>query len=234
LAHAAEKAGPPIATGLWRGFKDAPIWAKVVAGGIVLKSLGLGGGRRGANQGGPFMTAGGLAAATFRSGFDAGLSKLSTKGGVIGKVATFFSGRGSTPTNPLFVKDVAGLPGKKPDKLLDVAKKVLPVGAAGAAGIAAPVAAVGLPLIGGVGLGMLIPEQPRNPNLSPHGPTRGRGPEQHGPFALEQPFDFGMGRFPTLQSGGGAWVTSPISIQIDGQEIAKVVARAAVRRASTK
>jgi tape measure domain-containing protein len=115
LAHAFEKAGPPLAEGLWKGFKAAPVWAKVLGVGLVLRWFGLGGGGGGGGRigrAGPFGMAGGLAAATFRQGFDAGLVKLSTRGGPIGKVAAFFTGRGSSPANPLYVVDVAGrLPG---------------------------------------------------------------------------------------------------------------------------
>jgi hypothetical protein len=113
LAEGFKEVGGTAAGALWEGFKAAPLWTKVLGAGFVAKALFGGGGRGGGmggigSRGGSFGVAGGLAARAFKTAFEAGAIKLSTGSGLTAKVATFFTGRGTTPANPLFVADVAG------------------------------------------------------------------------------------------------------------------------------
>ena len=112
VAEGLKDVGGIAASALWTGFKEAPLWAKVLGAGFVAKAIfGGGGGAGGGGAGGKygaFTSAGGLAARAFRTAFEMGAIKLSVLKGSIGKVAGFFTQRGSTPANPIFVADIAG------------------------------------------------------------------------------------------------------------------------------
>ena len=110
IAEGLKDVGGEAASALWTGFKEAPLWAKVLGAGFVAKALFGGGGGAGGMGGksGPFALAGSLGAKAFKTAFEAGAIKMSTGKGIAAKVATFFTGRGTTPANPLFVADVAG------------------------------------------------------------------------------------------------------------------------------
>ena len=119
IAEGLKDVGVAGAKALWTGFREAPLWAQVLGAGFVAKAIfgGTGGGGSGslASSRGPFGLAGALAAKGFKTAFEAGAIRLSTLSGALGKVATIFTARGSTPANPIFVKDIAfGVPGGKP------------------------------------------------------------------------------------------------------------------------
>jgi tape measure domain-containing protein len=224
LVEGVGKSASTAAQAFVNAWIKAPAWLHIAGGGWFLKKLGL---------------------------FD----RKGKGGGVLGGAL-----RGAVPTKPMYVHvvnsvgkgggggtTVVGDPSKggkggRFGKAGKTVGKVLRFG--GRAIEAVAVADIASSILSGKSI--FDPKNPlyqamnslsaeRNPNLSPTGPLRGRGPEQFGPSSSPQPpVDFGMGRVPMLQAPPPDWITSPISISIDGQEIAKVVARAAVRRQSTK
>lgn len=257
VVHAFQVAGPQAANAIWRGFRDAPLWTKAVGVGFLLTRFGLPGGGGGGRGGGAFGRAGGLGAAAFRAGFDMAVGKLSMGRGIVAKIATIFTGRGSTPANPLFVSDVAGIAGVGGKG--GAAARWLAPAVTGIASIAIPLA---LGALATYGIWRLLHSGSGGPpkRTGPQGRDPTGGPPSH-PFARSTAHwvnrngrwvvdpgsapvghvpqaapsgPLGLGASGLAHGGVGHPIVVHTHVHVDGKEVARAVTRAGRRKAALK